>query len=315
VVKKTAAVIGAGVIGLSTAILALERGYTVTIYSDKSPMETTSLKAAASFKPRTVAYTNATQRMVEVGWEYFEHIVSRYAEVSGVHKQIHWETMSVLKEQAPYLKVVEDFDLIEQPDVPGGYAYGWRYRTFFIDTSIFLPWLIERFTEGGGTLIPLDKKFMSLEQLAELPSDVVFNCTGLGARELCKDAAVVPIKGQIIVIDPQPDMDWSINADGFYVYPRRYDTVLGGTTEWHVYDEIVETEAIELILQRNKRILPHLTLDAVRRTYAGLRPYRTGGICVESQDVNGKQIIHNYGHGGAGITLCWGSAYLALKLV
>lgn len=312
---KTVAVVGAGVIGLSTAILALEAGYSVTMYSDKSPLETTSTKAAASFKPHQVAYNDLTQKMVETGWEYFERIVAQYPETSGVHKQIHWETASAQKEQAPYLCVVEGFDILERPYVPGGYAFGWRYQTFFIDTSVFLPWLVHRFTAGGGSLVLLENGFTELEQLAELPSDVIFNCTGLGAKELCHDEAMTPVKGQIVIVDPQPHMDWSISADGFYIYPRKYDTVLGGTVEWQINHETVETGAVDLILRGNQRILPHLNRDLVKRTFAGLRPYRTGTIRLESQNVSGKQIIHNYGHGGSGYTLCWGSAHLALELV
>jgi len=314
-VTKTVAVVGAGVIGLSTAILALEAGYSVTMYSDKSPLETTSMKAAASFKPHQVAYNDLTQKMVETGWEYFARIVAQYPQTSGVHKQIHWETASVQKEQAPYLCAVEDFEILERPHVPGGYAFGWRYQTFFIDTPVFLPWLVQRFTAGGGSLMLLEKGFTELEQLAGLPSDVVFNCTGLGAKELCHDEAMTPVKGQIVIVDPQPQMDWSISADGFYIYPRKYDTVLGGTVEWQINHETVETGAVDLILRGNQRILPHLNRDLVKRTFAGLRPYRAGTIRLESQNVNGKQIIHNYGHGGSGYTLCWGSAHLALELV
>ncbi len=312
---KTVAVVGAGVIGLSTAILALEAGYSVAMYADKSPLETTSMKAAASFKPHQVAYNDLTQKMVETSWEYFERIVAQYPETSGIHEQIHWETASAQKEQAPYLSVVKGFDILERPHVPGGYAFGWRYQTFFIDTPVFLPWLVQRFTAGGGSLILLEKGFTELEQLAELPSDVTFNCTGLGAKELCHDEAMTPVKGQIVIVDPQPQMDWSISADGFYIYPRKYDTVLGGTAEWHINHETVETGAVDLILRGNQRILPHLSRDLVKRTFAGLRPYRTGTIRLESQNVNGKQIIHNYGHGGSGYTLCWGSAHLALELV
>ena len=315
--KKNAAVIGVGVIGLSTAILALERGYNVTIYSDKPPMETTSLKAAAYFKPYAVAHNDLTQGMLKIAWEYYEQLVSQYGDALGVRKHVHWEAMSLLKddEDISYLDVMEEVTQVEGPHVPGGYAFGRRYRTFLMDTPIFLPWLLQRFTEAGGTFVLLDKKFTNLGQLAELATDVVFNCAGLGARELCNDKAVTPIKGQIVIVDPEPDMDWSISTDNFYIVPRKYDTVLGGTAEWHVNDETVELETVDRIIQGNKPILPHLNLNSVRRTYAGLRPYRTDGIRLESQEVNGKQIVHNYGHGGAGLTLCWGSAYRALQLV
>lgn len=315
IAKKTAAVIGVGAIGLSTAMLALERGYHVTIYSDKPLIETTSMKAAASFKPPLVAYNDLTHRMLELAWQTFERIAEQDAEAAGVRKHIHWEAMSAPRDSVRYLSVMEALEFVERPHVPGGYAFGWKYRTFFIDTPIFLPWLLRRFTESGGVLVLLEKPFTSLEQLTALPVDIVFNCTGLGARELCQDTKVNPIKGQAVLIDRQPEMDWSITADGFYVYPRRHDTVLGGTAEWQISNEAVDPGAIELIIRGNKRILPHLNEKAVRYRYAGLRPYRAESIRVESETINGKQIVHNYGHGGAGLSLCWGSAHMAFELI
>ena len=313
--KKTAAVIGVGAIGLSTAILALEHGYHVTIYSNKTLVETTSMKAAASFKPPLVAYNQLTHRMLELAWQSFERLAVQDTEAAGVRKHTHWEAMSTTRELAAYLSVMEAVEVVERPNVPGGYAFGWKYRTFFIDTPIFLPWLLRRFTASGGVIVLLEKPFISLEQLASLPADVVFNCTGLGARKLCQDTKVIPIKGQAVLVDRQPEMDWSITADGFYVYPRQHDTVLGGTVEWGVNNEGVDPGAIDLIIQGNKRILPQLNVKAIRHKYAGLRPYRADSIRVESEVVNGKHLVHNYGHGGAGLTLCWGSAHLACELI
>src|SRR5690348_8833470 len=205
---KKAAVIGVGVIGLSTAMLALEQGYHVTIYSDKPLSATTSMKAAASFKPVLVAENDLTNRMFSLSSDYFARIVAQDAEVAGVHKHIHWEAMSAPREPATYVSMMEAFEMIERPHVPGGYALGWKYRTFFIDTSIFLPWLLQRFTASGGTLVLLAEPFTNIEQLAALEADVVFNCTGLGARELCNDTRVIPIKGQVALTDPQPEIPW-----------------------------------------------------------------------------------------------------------
>jgi glycine/D-amino acid oxidase-like deaminating enzyme len=202
----------------------------------------------------------------------------------------------------------------EEPDIPGGYPFGWRFSTFFVDTPIFLPWLVGHLAAAGGEMAP-PRRFASLEELAGLPHDIVFNCTGLGARALCEDHAVTPVRGQIAVVGPQPAMDWSIKHDTFYVYPRRDDTVLGGTNEADVWEERTDAETIAAILRANQRILPHLQPSDVRRTYAGLRPYRAGGMRVEVESVAGTPIVHNYGHSGAGITFSWGSAREAVGLV
>ena len=132
---------------------------------------------------------------------------------------------------------MEDVQRLERPHVPGGYAYGWRYTTFFIDTSVYLPWLLGQLSRKGGEVVYLRERFDRMEDLIQLPHPTIFNCTGLGARSLCNDANAYPIKGQIAVVAPEPAMDWSISADGFYVYPRRADTIIGGTTEPHVYTQ------------------------------------------------------------------------------
>lgn len=309
-------VVGAGVIGLSTALLAQDRGYDVSIFTDKPTSETTSAKAAASFKPGTVVYNDLAHRAVELSWDAFGRIVrGEEPAKTGVRMHTLWEASSSPGGSAQHLKVMENVQTFETPDVPGGYAHGWRYRTYFADTRLYLPWMIDKFQAQGGKLHTLAKKLIDPAQFNNLPGDTVFNCTGLGAKELVGDDALVPVKGQVALTAPLPDMDWTINADGFYVYPRSHDTVLGGTTEWGIEDEQVESGAVSLIVQGNKRILPHLSLEHVIGSYAGLRPFRRGSIRIEAESMGDKQIIHNYGHGGSGVTMSWGSAQLAVDLI
>lgn len=311
--QKRAAVIGAGIIGLSTALALQDNGYGVSIYTELPSERSTSSKAAASFKPHEVAYNQLTQDMVQRGWMAYDRLSNDF-DHTGVRMHTHWEASSSPKDksQAPYLEVVRGLEEYESPHIPGGYSYGWKYDTYFIDTPIHLRWAQDKLRAGGAE-ITSGRKFDNLGDFEELDEEVIFNCTGLGARELCDDDKVIPIKGQIVLTDPQPGMEYSISADGFYVYPRQGDTVLGGTTEWNAEDESVENGAVHLLLRGNKRILPHLSLDSVRRVYAGLRPYRKDTVRVESEVVGKKQIIHNYGHGGSGYTLAYGSAELALE--
>ncbi len=313
--ERTAAVVGAGVIGLTTAITAQEAGFRVAVYSDRATSDTSSARAPASFKPAEVVYNDVAHEMVDASRQAYERILFEAPGVSGVRKQTHWEAGSALIEPPDFLQVMEEVEALERPDIPGGYAFAWRFKTFFIDTTLFLPWLAQRFRRNGGSFVDLLEAFHSLEELAGLPHDIVFNCTGLGSRSLCGDERLVPVKGQIVLVDPQPDMNWSIKADGFYVYPRRYDTVLGGTVEWNVGDDQAESGTVDAIVRANKRILPHLKATSIRGAYGCLRPYRSAGVRVELGYIDGKPIIHNYGHGGSGFTLCWGSARRALQLV
>ncbi len=310
--RGTAAVVGAGVIGLTTAVVAQEAGFQVTVYTDRPPTHTTSTKAAASVKPTDVPFDERTLRVLAASWEDFARLTATEP-AAGVRKHVHWEAASAPIPRPWYLDIMEQVREVQRPDVPGGYAFAWAFETFFVDTPIFLPWLVDRMMAAGGRLRSL--AFRSLDELAALPYDVVFNCTGLGARALCGDEGLTPVRGQIVLVGPQRDMDWSIRHDGFYVYPRRGDTVLGGTNEHGMWDEIAESGTIQTILRASLRILPHLTPADIVGTYAGLRPFRAGGIRIEAEERNGRTIVHNYGHAGAGITLSWGSAREAVGLV
>jgi D-amino-acid oxidase len=313
--SRNLGVVGAGVIGLSTALVAQEHGHAVTVYSPLDPLETTSAKAAASFKPHDVAFNGLARTMLTRAWDRFDRLARHAGPACGVRRHTHWEASSRPLRPAPHLDVVEDLATATWPDVPGGYPYGRRYTTFFIDIPVYMSWLHARFLENGGEFVPLAGPFRHLDDLQHLPHDVIFNCTGLGARALCNDELVHPIKGQLALVGPQPQMDWSISADGFYVYPRSTDTVLGGTSESRVETETVDDTVIALLLKANARILPQLSVASVIRTVAGLRPYREHSIRLAAQDNRGQRVIHNYGHGGAGITLSWGSAGLAFELM
>jgi D-amino-acid oxidase len=116
------------------------------------------------------------------------------------------------------------------------------------------------------------------------------------------------------VVRPQPQLDFSISADGFYVYPRSTDTVVGGTVEPFAESEEPDPPVIAVLLRAARRILPELSDADVLRTLAGLRPYRRDSIRIDAETIGSCRVVHNYGHGGSGVTLSWGSAELAADL-
>ena len=314
---KKVAVIGCGIIGLTTAAVALENGHTVAIYSDKPSAQTTSAKAAASFKPHATHWNDLAADIFVRSWHDFERLSQAEDSVkTGVRLHTHWEASSTPMTLAPYHALIPGG--VEQhiaPQVPGGHGFGLKYRTFFIDMSQYLPYLEERVKRAGAHITIMPQKFAKMSELEELPADIIFNCTGLGAGELVGDTSVRPIKGQAAITGPIQDLDYSISANGFYVYPRKNDTVLGGTAEWDVDDERVDSGALQLIVRGNKPVVPTLSVEQVTKSYAGLRPYREGGIRIEAVSLGDRKLIHNYGHGGSGVTLSWGSARRAVALI
>jgi glycine/D-amino acid oxidase-like deaminating enzyme len=116
--KVTAGIVGAGAIGLTTAIVAQQSGFEVTLYTDRPTTNTTSAKAAASFKPVDIDYDQRVRRMLERSWETFDRIVTQSPE-AGVRKHIHWEASSMSAPAPWYLPVMEEVAAFERPLVPG----------------------------------------------------------------------------------------------------------------------------------------------------------------------------------------------------
>lgn len=311
--KNTVAVVGAGVIGLTNAIMAQDAGYQVTIYSDLPTSKTTSMVAGATFAPYSVPLTETVLDMTARGWGKFADL-SKKTETTGVRTIDYWEIESnpVDPKTKPYLPIMDHAQFYERPDVPGGYGMGVKYGTFMIDMPIYLKYLAARFKRNDGSFIR--QRFSNMDELAQLDGDIVFNCTGLGAKALTNDENMTAIKGQLAIARYRPDLTEAIKHDGFYAFPQPQTgrMVLGGTTVEN-FDPSIEPGTTQAILNANKRILPDLKESDVYQSLVGLRPYRRGDVRVEVVYVDGKPIAIESGHGGAGVTLSWGSAELAFN--
>ncbi|MEM6723353.1 MAG: FAD-dependent oxidoreductase, partial [Bacteroidota bacterium] len=142
--------------------------------------------------------------------------------------------------------------------------------------------------------------------------------TGLGARTLVNDPELYPIRGQLlkVAMDQAPTAvytdDEGTNALA-YIIPRSDGVILGGTTEQHQEREQTDPQTLQAIRQRCERILPALKNATIIDQYAGLRPARSQvRLEIDPQYPN---LIHNYGHGGSGYTVCWGCAEAVKQLI
>ena len=143
--------------------------------------------------------------------------------------------------------------------------------------------------------------------------DIIVNCTGLGARKLCHDESVTPIRGQVALLETDTRMPiYMDNETPLYIVPRKDAMIVGGTYERDVYELITEPETLERILANAYNVFPQLKQHKVIGNWAGLRPYRPQ---VRIEHEAGTNIIHNYGHGGSGFTLSFGCADDVVKLI
>jgi D-amino-acid oxidase len=180
---------------------------------------------------------------------------------------------------------------------PAPYADGWSFVAPVVEMPRYLAWLTARVEEAGGTLTRM--------ALAHLPEGaLVVNCAGLGARALAGDPSVTPVRGQVVVVEQVGLEEWWLAEDGpTYVIPRSRDIVLGGTDDAGEWDRAPSALVAADILRRATALVPALAGAAVLRHRVGLRPSRPAVRLERAGDV-----IHCYGHGGAGVTLAWGCA-------
>jgi D-amino-acid oxidase len=180
----------------------------------------------------------------------------------------------------------------------------------------YLPWLAARLAGLGGriekrTVASLDEVFRSEA------TSLVVNCTGLAAGELLDDPELHPIRGQIVRVGPGHARRFVQAASGpgalAYIIPRPDCTVLGGTAQAGDWNERVDPATAAAIRDRCVALEPAL-LDAPVLSHAvGLRPGRAR-VRLETEDRPAGRIVHNYGHGGAGVTLSWGCADEVVRL-
>ncbi len=308
----TIGIIGAGVSGLSTAILLQEAGYKVNIYCRERPQQTTSAVAAAIWMPFIAEPRELVNHWSLRSYEIFAHLAAtnQQAGVSMVdfcvlpidEGPLHWEA-------AVPEGTIRKADLAELPE---GYQHGYIARVPMIETPIYLAYLIARFEARGGQL--MEKELSALEDVGQ-NYPVVINCSGLGAKELCNDQEMYPVQGQIVKLAPMEGIRYVSDDDGpnslAYVLPRKDGIVLGGTAVKGAFDTQVNEAVRTNILERCQRLVPELKKGKVIGSVVGLRPARSS---IRLELDSERAVVHNYGHGGSGYTVSWGCAQAATAL-
>ena len=296
-------VVGAGVSGLSTAIRLLESGHEVEIISDKFSPETVSDVAAAVWYPFLVKPADRADKWGIVTYDVLEELCTKAPE-AGVTMRDGREYLREIVDLPSWNDDIAAFRILDEGEIPEGYVFGWEFRAPVIEMPLYMPWLRSKVEEAGGTF-----RHGFIEDLSDLGGDVVVNCVGLGARELCDDLEVRPARGQILFIDQDPGVGHFDQQPETLTYtiPRSDVTVLGGTAQVDDWSLDIRDEDNDLILSKVEAIWPDLDRDRIVGGTVGLRPSRTE-VRLEEEEIGGVHVIHNYGHGGAGVTLSWGCA-------
>jgi D-amino-acid oxidase len=273
--RKSAAVIGCGAVGLAAARILQDRGFDVTIYARDLPPDTTSNVAGAMWFPSMVADRSYRTPVFDTQFaraQKLSHV--RFQGLVGADYAVMWRPLYALSEN-PDSAGLPDFGLPEL--YPGRRVLTPAESPFqapgvvlenllFIEPPTYLRALMRDFRLAGGRIVV--RGFEWPDELATLPEPVVVNCTGLGSRDLFGDTELIPIKGQLTVLLPQPEIDYAMEASSvssaLYMFPRSDGILLGGTFERDVWTLEPDMEAEQRILEGQRAI------------FAGMRGSRAG---------------------------------------
>ena len=313
-------VIGAGVSGLSTALVLLEAGLSVTVYAADPPQRTTSAVAGALWGAHLVGTDERVGGWAAVTLRRFRDLCAEPAagirEIGGLVASAG----RVEPDPPSFARDAGRLTRCEPEDLPAGYTSGWRYTAPVIAMPVHLDYLLDMLLRQGGQL-HLGQPLRSLaDALDRSAAPVIVNCAGLGARELVPDPALNPVRGQIVVA-ANPGLTEFFVGEGAgpdevsYIFPHDATVVLGGTHEPGAASLRPDPDAAERILARCAAVEPRLAGAPVLAHRVGLRPLRPQ-VRLEAQALpGGRRLVHNYGHGGAGVTLSWGCARAVLAEV
>ncbi|GLH98971.1 amino acid oxidase [Phytohabitans aurantiacus] len=305
-------VIGAGVSGLTTAVCLAEAGYAVRVCATRLPRDTTSCAAGALWGPYLVEEDNRVER-----WSFETRLALELLHGAGVGVRLvrGIEAARSTVEPPSWATTLDGFAVCRPDELPSGYASGWWYRAPIVDMPSYLDYLARRLTAAGGKV---EIGVVTSLDEATTQAPIAVNCTGSGARTLVPDTEVTPISGQLVVVD-NPGIEHFFAEYGHgpeltYIFPHGDNVVLGGTALPGRSDTTPDPVAAAAIMRRCAAVEPRLAEARIRDVRVGVRPSRPM-VRLECVEMAGRHLIHNYGHGGSGVTLSWGCARDVLAIV
>ena len=330
--QNCGAIIGAGVSGLTCGVVFAERQWKVTIFADETGPQTTSAAAAAVWFPydaepaekinpwalttyerlRDLSRDPQTGvSMIEIGQftRTGEIPIPSWARDLGacrISNEVGTIDPIARKRQS-------GSDRFSEPPLPSSsaspartFTSGYALIVPLTDTTIYLDYLTDRFRKAGGMI-----QSTHINKLEKIPPDfdLIINCAGIGARELVHDPDLEPHRGQVAIVS-KLDFTQAIVCDDaplMYAIPRASDCLFGGTNSLSDSREPSPADT-DAIVSECSRVLG-IERPRVTAVKVGLRPFRKSGVRLEPEKLlDGRTIIHNYGHGGAGFTLSWACA-------
>ncbi|KAF8786306.1 D-aspartate oxidase like protein [Argiope bruennichi] len=322
--NKEIAVIGAGVVGLSTAI-SLQEEFplaTITVFADKFNDETLSSGAGGIFRPEINVYHDEerVKTWCKDSLSHFLDILkSSESSEAGIQLLSGYHLSSIFSDFKNDLvqELVPQWRLANAKELqlfPLPFKGGQFYTTPVIDCKYYLPWMKSKFERSGGKTVR-----QHISNLEEIPDNysIIVNCAGLGAKDLLQDGMLTPVRGQTIVVKAP----WIKNfyyADTVYIIPGKDYVTLGGIKDYGRWSMEIDLYQKQYIWDKCTQLLPSLKNAEILYDWVGLRPFRPS-VRVDTSFVklgdNYRLIVNNYGHGSHGVALSWGTAQDVKRMI
>jgi D-amino-acid oxidase len=314
------AVIGSGVVGLSAAHELSPVG-SVTVFHDLQLLETTSALATAIWH----VFLVDPDDQIHLAWA--EITMRKLIDIHRDHTEAGIELIHGVQVYRTSLETIPrwsasaiSFAMIPPAVMRGRYPqarFGYEVTTPAANMHKYLPWLAEACRRRGVNFIR--RHIASFDVLDDF--DWIVNCTGLRATDLTKDAQLFPVRGHYVVLEGGPNGPTEYfgdeeREDGMaYVIPRDGEVIVGGTAQDHETSLDFDIDARGMIERANQYCQGDILNLRIKRMVVGLRPCRASTRVRLERDADNAKVIHNYGHGGSGFSLAWGSAGAVLAIV
>jgi glycine/D-amino acid oxidase-like deaminating enzyme len=270
--RRECAVLGCGVVGLSTARLLQQRGYSPVIYARDLPPSTTSNVAGGLWEPITVYdHTRVTPEFRQQFGEAARFAHRRYQSLVGDAYGVRWLPIYRLSSDGPVpapgpgsptgdiQSLYPETRQLAAAENPFDVPYAQRRYSMLIEPAIYLAALMRDFLLYGGRIVV--REFAAARDLMALGETLLFNCTGLGARSLFDDPELTPVKGQLVFLLPQPEVDYMTEGPGgIYMFPRHDGVLLGGSHDPGVWTTDADPAVTDRILRQNAALFGSMRL-------------------------------------------------------
>ncbi|RMZ83150.1 hypothetical protein DV738_g1174, partial [Chaetothyriales sp. CBS 135597] len=336
-------VIGAGVLGLSTAV-RLQETYpkeevaiiAAELPTDSSPtVDYASMWAGAHYRA-IPASTPQLENEAELAMATFQTMLRIAAEspeagVAPMKGVEHYETVTneigALRTGDRYAGPDDHFRVLDQMELPKGAEWGCEYESYGVNVNVYCRWLLRQFQARGGRVA--QHKLASAASAFDLATKLdmgeakcVVNCSG---RNFDQDASMKIIRGQTVLVKQQYDKTITRHcADGrrpaLIPRPLGGGTIVGVTLEIDDFHTAVREESRRALLEDAVEFFPDFVKNVedfvVVKDNVGRRPWREGGVRIAAETIGGgRTIVHGYGAGGRGYELSWGIAERIVDLV